>query len=95
VRVGVTQATPNLLYHVPSLSLEKFGEPLHGFPAFTASVCNARPSSRGHVRIASASTVCRIVDAISRKRAENGAAGALDDGIHSGVCQPRKTVPQW
>ena len=33
------------------LTLEKFGEPLHPFPAFTASVCNLRPESRGHVRI--------------------------------------------
>jgi choline dehydrogenase len=48
------QATPNLEYHVQPLSLEKFGEPLHPFPAFTASVCNLRPTSRGHVRIASA-----------------------------------------
>ena len=47
------QATPNLQYHVQPLSLEKFGDPLHGFPAFTASVCNLRPTSRGHVRIAS------------------------------------------
>lgn len=46
------QATPNLEYHVQPLSLEKFGDPLHEFPAFTASVCNLRPSSRGHVRIA-------------------------------------------
>jgi choline dehydrogenase len=48
-----SQATPNLQYHVQPLSLEKFGDPLHGFPAFTASVCNLRPTSRGHVRIAS------------------------------------------
>jgi choline dehydrogenase len=48
------QATPNLQYHVQPLSLEKFGDPLHGFPAFTASVCNLRPTARGHVRIASA-----------------------------------------
>ncbi|NHZ42285.1 GMC family oxidoreductase [Massilia aquatica] len=48
------QATPNLQYHVQPLSLEKFGDPLHPFPAFTASVCDLRPSSRGHVRIASA-----------------------------------------
>jgi len=47
------QATPNLEYHVQPLSLDKFGDPLHGFPAFTASVCNLRPTSRGHVRIAS------------------------------------------
>lgn len=49
---GPEQATPDLEYHVQPLSLEKFGDPLHGFPAFTASVCNLRPSSRGHVRIA-------------------------------------------
>jgi choline dehydrogenase len=48
-----SQTTPNLQYHVQPLSLEKFGDPLHGFPAFTASVCNLRPTSRGHVRIAS------------------------------------------
>ncbi|HCE10943.1 MAG TPA: choline dehydrogenase, partial [Oxalobacteraceae bacterium] len=48
-----SQPTPNLEYHVQPLSLEKFGEPLHAFPAFTASVCNLRPTSRGHVRIAS------------------------------------------
>jgi choline dehydrogenase len=47
------QSTPNLQYHVQPLSLEKFGDPLHAFSAFTASVCNLRPTSRGHVRIAS------------------------------------------
>jgi choline dehydrogenase len=52
-RSGPDQATPNLEYHVQPLSLDKFGDPLHGFPAFTASVCNLRPTSRGHVRIAS------------------------------------------
>jgi len=46
--------TPNLEYHVQPLSLPKFGEPLHPFPAFTASVCNLRPESRGHIRIKSA-----------------------------------------
>ncbi len=45
------QATPNLEFHVQPLSLESFGQPLHAFPAFTASVCNLRPSSRGQVRI--------------------------------------------
>jgi choline dehydrogenase len=48
------QVSPDLQYHVQPLSLEKFGDPLHGFPAFTASVCNLRPTARGHVRIASA-----------------------------------------
>jgi choline dehydrogenase len=45
--------TANLEYHVQPLSLDKFGDPLHPFPAFTASVCNLRPTSRGHVRIKS------------------------------------------
>ncbi|BCN37056.1 choline dehydrogenase [Alicycliphilus denitrificans] len=44
---------PNLEYHVQPLSLEAFGEPLHGFPAFTASVCNLNPTSRGSVHIKS------------------------------------------
>ena len=46
-----TRETANLQYHIQPLSLEKFGEPLDAFPAFTASVCNVRPTSRGHVRI--------------------------------------------
>jgi choline dehydrogenase len=45
---------PNVEYHVQPLSLDAFGEPLHSFNAFTASVCNLNPSSRGHVRIRSA-----------------------------------------
>ena len=45
--------TPNLQYHVQPLSLDKFGEPLHPFPAITASVCNLRPESRGYIRITS------------------------------------------
>ncbi len=48
-----SRETPNLEYHIQPLSLDKFGDPLHPFPAFTASVCNLRPESRGHVRIAS------------------------------------------
>jgi choline dehydrogenase len=44
---------PNLQYHVQPLTLEKFGEPLHPFPAFTASICNLRPESRGSVHIKS------------------------------------------
>jgi len=43
--------TPDIEYHVQPLSLDKFGDPLHKFPAFTASVCNLRPSSRGSVKI--------------------------------------------
>lgn len=54
VRSGPEQPTANLQYHVQPLSLERFGEPLHQFPAFTASVCNLRPRSRGRVDISSA-----------------------------------------
>ena len=49
------QDRANLQYHVQPLSLDKFGDPLHKFPAFTASVCNLRPTSRGTVRLRSAS----------------------------------------
>ncbi|MET0867414.1 MAG: GMC family oxidoreductase N-terminal domain-containing protein [Pseudorhodoplanes sp.] len=43
----------NIQFHVQPLSLDKFGDPLHEFPAFTASVCNVQPTSRGHVRLRS------------------------------------------
>ncbi len=46
-------AWPNVEYHVQPLSLDAFGEPLHSFNAFTASVCNLNPTSRGTVRIRS------------------------------------------
>ncbi len=45
--------TANLQYHVQPLSLEKFGEAVHPFPAFTASVCNLRPDSRGSIHVKS------------------------------------------
>jgi choline dehydrogenase len=44
---------PNIEYHVQPLSLDAFGEPLHSFNAFTASVCNLNPTSRGSVRVRS------------------------------------------
>jgi choline dehydrogenase len=47
------QPYPNIEYHVQPLSLDAFGEPLHGFNAFTASVCNLNPTSRGTVQIKS------------------------------------------
>lgn len=50
-RSSPEHAWPNLEYHVQPLSLDAFGEPLHVFPAFTASVCNLNPTSRGTVRI--------------------------------------------
>lgn len=47
------RAWPDLEYHVQPLSLDAFGEPLHAFAAFTASVCNLNPTSRGSVTIRS------------------------------------------
>jgi choline dehydrogenase len=52
-RSNSREATPNIEWHVQPLSLDRFGEPLHPFPAITPSVCNLRPTSRGSVRIAS------------------------------------------
>ncbi len=47
-------ASPDMEWHVQPLSLPKFGEPLHPYGAITPSVCNLRPTSRGHVRMADA-----------------------------------------
>jgi choline dehydrogenase len=52
-RSSPDKAWPDLQYHVQPLSLDAFGEPLHRFDAFTASVCNLNPSSRGHLHITS------------------------------------------
>ncbi len=52
-RSSPEQPHVNIEYHVQPLSLDAFGEPLHSFPAFTASVCNLNPTSRGQVRIQS------------------------------------------
>lgn len=48
------QERPNIQFHVQPLSLDKFGDPLHPFPAFTTSVANVRPQSRGFIRLRSA-----------------------------------------
>ena len=53
-RSDSTQDRANIQYHVQPLSLDKFGEPLHPFPAFTASVTNVRPTSRGALTLKSA-----------------------------------------
>jgi choline dehydrogenase len=47
------QPRANLQYHIQPLSLDRFGEPLHKFPAFTASVCDLQPTSRGTLRLRS------------------------------------------
>jgi len=53
-RSDAQQPHANLQYHVQPLSLDAFGQPLHAFNAFTASVCNLNPTSRGQVQIRSA-----------------------------------------
>jgi choline dehydrogenase-like flavoprotein len=53
-RSDPSQERPNLQYHIQPLSLDKFGDPLHPFPAFTASVANLRPTSRGSLKLKSA-----------------------------------------
>ena len=50
-RSDPSQPHPNLEYHVQPLSLEAFVQPLHGFDAMTASVCNLNPTSRGSVHL--------------------------------------------
>ncbi len=52
-RSDPAQPSANIEWHVQPLSLDKFGDPLHPFPAITPSVCNLQPTSRGHVRIKS------------------------------------------
>ncbi len=48
------QERANIQFHVQPLSLDKFGEPLHRFPAITVAACNLRPTSRGLVRVTTA-----------------------------------------
>jgi choline dehydrogenase len=53
-RSDPTRARANIQFHVQPLSLDKFGDPLHRFPAITVSACNLQPTSRGTVKIRSA-----------------------------------------
>ncbi len=53
-RSDATRARANIQFHVQPLSLDKFGDPLHRFPAITVSACNLQPTSRGTVKIRSA-----------------------------------------
>lgn len=79
-RSSPQQQAPDLQYHVQPLSLDKFGDPLHRFPAFTASVCNLQPTSRGHVRIGSADSYAppKITpNYLSTEADRRTAAGAL------------------
>ncbi len=48
-RSSPDHATPNVEFHIQPLSLDRFGEPMHPFGAFTVSVCNLRPTARGSI----------------------------------------------
>jgi choline dehydrogenase len=50
-RSDQSKETPDLEYHIQPLSTDKLGDPLHPYPAITASVCNLRPDSRGDIHI--------------------------------------------
>ena len=58
-RSDPSQERANVQFHIQPLSLDRFGTPLHRFPAITVSPCNLRPTSRGTVRITSAATDAR------------------------------------
>ena len=51
VRSSPEFETANLEFHFQPLSLDVWGEGLHPFDAFTASVCNLRPTSRGTIHV--------------------------------------------
>lgn len=46
-------ATPDIQFHVATLSADMAGGKVHPYSGFTMSVCQLRPESRGHVRIRS------------------------------------------
>lgn len=72
------QERANLQFHVQPLSLDKFGDPLHAFPAITVSACNLRPTSRGEVRIMSADPAGQPVIAPSYLNTEQDRHVAAD-----------------
>ncbi len=77
-RSDPSQPSANIEWHVQPLSLDKFGEPLHPFPAITPSVCNLRPVSRGYVRIKSADPHAHPAIKLNYLSAEEDQKVALD-----------------
>lgn len=53
-KVMKSSSTPDVQFHMATLSADMAGGNVHPFPGFTMSVCQLRPESRGHVRIQSA-----------------------------------------
>jgi choline dehydrogenase len=77
-RSDPSQPSANIEWHVQPLSLDKFGEPLHPFPAITPSVCNLRPLSRGYVRIKSPDPQAHPAIKLNYLSAEEDCRVALD-----------------
>ena len=53
-RVMKDSKTPDIQFHMATLSADMAGGKVHPFSGFTMSVCQLRPESRGYVRIQSA-----------------------------------------
>lgn len=88
-RSSPDQPYANVQYHVQPLSLDRFGSPLHTFPAFTASVCNLQPASRGSVHVVSPEA------SASPKIAPNYLADAADRKVAADTIRlTRKIVSQ-
>jgi len=77
-RSDPSQPSANIEWHVQPLSLDRFGEPLHPFPAITPSVCNLRPVSRGYVRIKSPDPQAHPAIKLNYLAAEEDRKVALD-----------------
>lgn len=60
-RSSPDQERANIQFHIQPLSLDKFGDPLHRFPAVTVSACNLRPTSRGEIRLRSADPAAKPI----------------------------------
>ena len=85
-------ATPNVQFHVQPLSLPKFGEPMHDFPAITISVCNLRPDSRGSIHAKSPDPRSRAGDPaeLSRDRERPHHGGGVDPAGAAGSSSSRR-----
>src|SRR4029077_18379492 len=84
------QDRANLQYHVQPLLLERWGQPLHAFPAFTASVANLRPTSRGTVRLRSRDPAEKpAINPNYRRRPPRGRRRHPPDAPHRGAARAR------
>ncbi|PCI05853.1 MAG: choline dehydrogenase [Hyphomicrobiales bacterium] len=94
-RSDASYDSPNIEYHVQPLSLDKFGEPLHSFPAITVSVCNLRPQSRGIMHISSANPFDKPLINPNYLSAEADKQVAVDSIRHARRLMATKTMAQF